>query len=346
MSIPTTEDRIKAALLAYAAGDAAGVPWEGLPPKEIQRDRIAELPNNIAGYQRGDPVGSVSDDTEQTIVVARYLIDQGPVLDPAEFLMRLAATSMRGIGPSTRAAIERFRCTGELYATTGDTNGAPMRILPVGWAISDPVKRREIARGLSRTTHGGERALASACVMAAMASATLEPDATIPSVIEAACIEMTHQQEDLCAPIWRTTGSDMPQAVQAAHTYAMGLNNDMYPPDMDWDMRRKRRFDPVINDHMNLDAVDTVANVVYVLRQTYRSRDRLNRINVADGIRTAVSLGWDTDTVAAMVGGLLGGLTGDVSSIHWLAQTEQPDTAELDAIASGLAQLRKQLDHH
>lgn len=48
------EDRIKAALLAYAAGDAAGVPWEGLPAEKVDVARIAATPNDVAGYQYGD----------------------------------------------------------------------------------------------------------------------------------------------------------------------------------------------------------------------------------------------------------------------------------------------------
>src|SRR4029450_5798060 len=47
--------QVRAAILAYAAGDALGVPWEGKTPEEVDWEALEELP------ARGDwPRGSTS----------------------------------------------------------------------------------------------------------------------------------------------------------------------------------------------------------------------------------------------------------------------------------------------
>ncbi len=156
-------------MLAYAAGDALGVPWEGQPPSAISWEAIDRLPT------RADwPAGATSDDTEQLVLMAGYLTEVGAVVDERRFLTRLAAAlpGMRGTGPSTRAAVERFTATGALRAAGGDTNGAAMRALPIGWAVPAAAaqRRRELSIGLSRTTHGAVGAIGSACAVSAMAS--------------------------------------------------------------------------------------------------------------------------------------------------------------------------------
>jgi ADP-ribosyl-[dinitrogen reductase] hydrolase len=105
---------IRAGILAYAAGDALGVPWEGKTPDEVHWEALEELP------ARGDwPRGSTSDDTDQLMLVARYLAEAKGQVDEQEFLTRLAKAlpRMRGAGPTTKAAVRRFIETGELRAT-------------------------------------------------------------------------------------------------------------------------------------------------------------------------------------------------------------------------------------
>src|SRR5262249_61015795 len=63
--------RIAAAMTAFAAGDALGVPWEGSAPDAIDRDRIIEVPQAPWGWPRG----TTSDDTAQMLLVARLLTD-------------------------------------------------------------------------------------------------------------------------------------------------------------------------------------------------------------------------------------------------------------------------------
>jgi ADP-ribosylglycohydrolase len=57
-------------------------------------------------------------------------------------------------------------------------------------------------------------------------------------------------------------------------------------------------------------------------------------------MRYAVGLGGDTDTVAAITGGILGCRSAEVR-IGWLDQVVLPQAAELDQLAGGLHEIRR-----
>lgn len=182
-------------MIAFAAGDALGVPWEGRPPERIDAAEVVRLP----APDRGWPRGSTSDDTAQMVLVARCLADTGGRPGSMDFLARLAdaAPGVRGLGPTTRRALAYFHATGELpVPSAGDlpTNGAAMRIAPVGWAVPPdrPERRRGLCEALSAATHRAPAAVAAACVIAAMASSAVEDTvegAGAPDLLDVAAAE-------------------------------------------------------------------------------------------------------------------------------------------------------------
>ncbi|TFV55870.1 hypothetical protein E4P42_21255 [Mycobacterium sp. PS03-16] len=299
--VDVTRARIRSGLVAYAAGDAAGVPWEGCTADEIDYAGIDEVPR-----RGGWPRGATSDDTALTLLVVDYLADRGAVVDEHDFLSRLAAAvpGIRGVGPSTHAAVARFRDTGAVHAESGDTNGAAMRALPIGWAVADDDLRRTVTAGLSRTTHGAAPAIAAACVAATMASAAVD-GGSAAVLLDAAAVETGWAEAEFGAG-----------AVGPARRALDGA----------WRPRRSG---------VQLDAAETLAGVITVIRHAADSR-----AGVADALRYAVSLGGDTDTVAAIAGGILGGRESRTPDIPWLARVRMPDAAALDAAADALAALR------
>jgi ADP-ribosylglycohydrolase/tetratricopeptide (TPR) repeat protein len=294
--------RISVGLMAFAAGDALGVPWEGRPSTEIDADRVAEIP-----AQNGWPRGSTSDDTAQMLLVARHLVATGGKPSERAFLDQLARAlpMMRGAGPTTHAAVTRYQKTGQTHATSGETNGALMRILPAGWAIpaTHADRRRDVVARLTRVTHGNPAALAAASAVAAMASYALE-GCPAEDLIEVALSELGHAaQEYAAAAVWQET-------VQAAAEQTWSPGESGVP----------------------LDAVATLAALVHVLA--------VCGDDPGGGMRYAVSLGGDTDTVAAITGGLLGCRASD-PVVEWLGDIVLPDEAELDALAAGLREVRR-----
>jgi hypothetical protein len=181
--------RIEGAMTAYACGDALGVPWESRPGAGARATsgEIEQLPAH-----KEWPRGATSDDTALTLLVAHHLADRDGDGDPDPFLAELAEQepTIRGLGPTTTAAIERFRRGDATAASSGRaTNGAAMRALPVGWVLPhDEAERRgQVTIAMSRATHTEPAAVVAACVIAACASWALE--GTSSSMLLEAAIE-------------------------------------------------------------------------------------------------------------------------------------------------------------
>jgi len=81
-----------------------------------------------------------------------------------------------------------------------------------------------------------------------------------------------------------------------------------------------------------LGATETLAAVLHVLATCGDDAD--------GAMRYAVGLGGDTDTVAAITGGILGCRSAEVR-VGWLDRVMLPDAAELDRVAGGLHEIRR-----
>src|SRR5690242_1680662 len=298
--------RIEGALTAYACGDALGVPWESRPGAGARATsgEIEQLPAH------GEwPRGATSDDTALTLLVARHLADRDGDGDPAAFLAELAGQEpeIRGLGPTT--TIERFRRGDEAAGSSGRaTNGAAMRALTAGWVLphDQAERRRQVAIAMSRATHADPAAVVAACVIAACASWALE-GASPAMVLEAAAEEARQAAQAV------TTDAGMAEMLVqvAAGTWE--------PP----------------ASGISLDPYETAAAVLWCATRAASLRD---------GLANAVQLRGDTDTVAALVGGLMGGnLTAEQVRAelpwHQLVVLPEPASAVADT-ASALATTR------
>lgn len=190
MTVPPRE-RARAALLGLAIGDALGMPTQSLPRREVAArygpllDRLhpAAADHPIA---RGLPAGTVTDDTEQALLLADCLVAGGGRVDPRQWAERLlgweADMRRRGsadlLGPSTRRALDEL-LAGADPRTTGrhaDTNGAAMRIAPVGLAVAagDSERLLDAVIAASAVTHGTGLALSAAAAVATVVSSGLD----------------------------------------------------------------------------------------------------------------------------------------------------------------------------
>lgn len=293
--------RIHAGLLAYIGGDALGLPWEGSPPREVRLDELEALP-----AREGWPSGSTSDDTALTLLVADHLAAARGLGDPRQLLATLAsrAGSIPGLGPSTTRAIAHFMATGTPDDSGHNTNGAPMRALPIGWALPPTAgdQRREWTRALTRVTHTGPDALTAACAVAACAS-------------------------------WAIEGAPVPDLVEVAADEAAAVGRDTDVSDALAAVRQGRWTAP--SEGISLAPGETVAAVLHCCRAAGG--------DLATALRSAVALGGDTDTVAALVGGLLGcRLTpAEVATrLAWLDRVALPPPDDLARLADALAAIR------
>jgi ADP-ribosylglycohydrolase len=194
--------RALGALYGLAIGDALGMPTEAMPRAAI----VARFGPLIEAFEPAPPdnrlaaglaAGTVTDDTEQAMLLARLLIDGDGAIAAAEFASLLLAWeedvrargSLSLLGPSTKRAIAALldgMPPGET-GRSGTTNGAAMRIAPVGVATRaadlDLLTERVVAA--SHVTHNTSVALAGAAAVAAAVSAGLD-GAGLPDAIQTA----------------------------------------------------------------------------------------------------------------------------------------------------------------
>ena len=322
------------ALAGVAIGDAMGMPTQTLP-----RSRIVELYGDIREFRdasAGHPVshglkaGTITDDTEQTLLLARHLIERQGGFDNevwADTLLRWERdTHARGVndllGPSTKRAIEALQrgVPAAEAGRSGVTNGAAMRIVPVGIAVATaPLAGLvDAVEATSSLTHNTGLAIASAAAVAAMVSAALEGadiDSALPVALAA-------------ARLGETRGT-------AAHP---GLLVDRLTAALERAKGRKgREAAAEIAEHIgtSVAAEQSIPMAFAVLR-------------LADGdpwqaALLAANIGDDTDTIGAIACGMAGAFAGfrKIPSAQWhfVAKVNQIDLAP---IVDGLLSLRNQ----
>jgi len=185
-------------LFGEALGDAWGMPALLAPEETWQRyggwiDRFHPGPADHPVHA-GMSAGRVTDDTEQAFALAQAIIADGRVTP--EGVARAVVgwyAAVDGdhspyIGPSTRRAVQAIRHGEPLDRTglRGDTNGAAMRVCPVGLIHPGDVHGAAQDAALSCIpTHNTDVAAAGAAAIAGGIAQALVPAVTLTEIIEA-----------------------------------------------------------------------------------------------------------------------------------------------------------------
>lgn len=200
MNDPRT-DRAAGALYGLALGDALG-----MPTQIMSRAAIAARFGRVTGFEAGPPdnpvaaglpAGSVTDDTDQALIVGRLLAGSGGHIDPSRLAAELleweagmrAKGSLDLLGPSTKAALDAVGRGVPVTETgrTGTTNGAAMRVTPVGVAF--PIRPLDAFLDKvvesCQVTHDTTLGVAGAAAVAAAVSAAVD-GADLPAAMDAA----------------------------------------------------------------------------------------------------------------------------------------------------------------
>jgi ADP-ribosylglycohydrolase len=204
--LPAQQARAAGALYGLAVGDALGMPTQSLPRSVI----VARYGRLLEEFQPGPPdhplaaglpAGAITDDTEQALLLAALIVAGGGGVDAAELARGLLAweesVQARGsldlLGPSTKRALSALLAGADAAdaGRFGVTNGAAMRIAPVGIATActdlDVLVDRVVEA--SRVTHNTGVALAGAAAVAAAVSAGVSGASVaeaVPVAVEAA----------------------------------------------------------------------------------------------------------------------------------------------------------------
>jgi len=328
----SSRDRAVAALQGLAIGDALG-----MPTQLMSREAVAEQFGAITGFEpaaahhplaAGLAAGTVTDDTEQALLVARLLIAGRGTIDQLSlahaFVVWEDGMRKRGsldlLGPSTKRAVEAV-LAGESVAESGRfgvTNGAAMRVAPVGIMLRADDLEALIDRvvDVSAVSHNTSVALAGAAAVAAAVSVGVDGGtlhAAIDRAIEAAALAVHRGYWVAAADV----SSRIRWAVELA------------------------------------DPADPAASLDAIYRLIGTSLATQESVPAAFGVLAtfpnepwravlaAASLGGDSDTVAAMAGTIAGATTGvGAFPEHAIATVTTVNSIDFPTIADSLLALR------
>lgn len=288
------KDALRGVLLGTAVGDALGLPMEGMHSAAIRR-RFGDAAdwNQYRLFGPFSRLGIVSDDTEQSALVAQSLLrgrrdgefDADAVV--RAFRRALVGWFLRlpfGIGLGTLRACLKIALGLRNSGVDTAGNGAVMRAPILGVVLADrPELRREIGKRLARVTHLDPRAIDGALFAAELAAhATIAaPDADPRALIDAALAAtppgaLVDAVADACAG--STDSTDSTGSTGSTGSTSLGTSGFV----------------------MHTAPLTAVAFARY-------------GGDPASAIRWTIAVGGDTDTHAAIVGAWCGALHGEAA---------------------------------
>lgn len=107
----------------------------------------------------------ITDDTQLTIATLDAVLELGHV-DRRTIARRMLSLSVTRMGPTTRASLERYAKGGDFVPQEGSTDGAAMRAGPMGLLFEEPEEVINATAHSSLTTHGESIAISAACAVA------------------------------------------------------------------------------------------------------------------------------------------------------------------------------------
>lgn len=297
----TTRDRALGAFYGLALGDALGMPTQVMSRRDVVRAYGTLTGFAPAGpgnpVSAGMPAGSVTDDTDQAVIVGRLLLEGAGHIDPLRFAHELLAWekdmkakgSFDLLGPSTKAALDRVAqgVPPSEAGRYGTTNGAAMRVTPVGIAFPARPTEAFLDRVVEscQVTHDTTVGIAGAAAVAAAVSTgvgggTLE-DAVAAAVVAArAGAERGH---------W-IAGADIAARIEWASELVKGV------PEAE-----------------ALDLVCSLVGTSVASQESVPAAFAVLSVAGGDPWRStllAANLGGDSDTIGAIAGAIAGSVAG------------------------------------
>ncbi|NHZ85300.1 MAG: hypothetical protein GWP19_05405 [Planctomycetia bacterium] len=313
---------IKGCLVGIAAGDALGMPTSMMSPltiKQVFGKYVTEFLPAPEGHVIHDKMiaGQVTDDTQQTLLIADSIIDKEEV-DPKDIAQRLIrwgeeikAFETMAVGPSSLRALYAIRSGKSIYesGSVGDTNGAVMRIGAVAIYGKGEIKRTVDAVGKAcLPTHNTNIAIAGASAVAMAIGCAINGESNVDVIIE--------------------------KALEAAEL-GMSRGNIWYSASII--ERTKLALKIVVKNAPKEDIMQELYDIIGAGVQvsetvpTCLAITKLTNGDVVEAIQTAVNLGGDCDTIAAITGGICGAISGiDKIPDDWIKLLEKVNPYNFD----------------
>ncbi len=298
-------NHIKSVLFGVAVGDALGVPVEFKSRQAISQNPVKDM----IGYGTYDlPPGTWSDDSSLTFCLAEALTQEFNLNTIGQNFVKWYHENywtphghIFDIGAATIEAVSRLS-NGETPELAGgleerdNGNGSLMRILPlIFYTCNKPVSERyDITKKVSSITHGHPRSVIACFYYLEFAKQILEGN-DIFVIYRNLQVEVLNHLTSLSI---KTSEIEL---------FDRLLKSDIYKLDED-------------QIHSGGYVLHTLEASIWCLLTTNSYKD---------AVLKAVNLGGDTDTTAAVTGGLAGLLYGFESiPLNWITQLAKKDQIE------------------
>jgi len=296
---------VKSALFGVAVGDALGVPHEFSRAEDLRENPVTDM----VGYGTYNlPPGTWSDDSSLTFCLAESLCSGFNTDHMGELFVKwyyqdywTATGEVFDIGIGTRNALYKIKNGTKAELAGGQDekdngNGSLMRILPLVFAIQNlPIEERfERTRQVSSITHGHIRAVMACFYYLEFAKQLIEGKAKF---------DIYKDLQTTLPSFFIKAGID---SAEIAHFDRLLQNNiaDL----------------PLSEIRSGGYVIETIEACIWCLLTTE---------NYKEAVLKAVNLGHDTDTTAAVTGGLAGLLYGiDAIPADWMMKLARLDAIE------------------
>lgn len=302
MSINLNE-RIIGGLYGLLIGDAVGVPYEfKLPAQLPDYDQIDMQPPKAFQKTYSDiPIGTWSDDGAQALCLLASLLNC-KVFKEQDFVNRLSNWYQLGY-----MAVD-------------------FKVFDVGIQTADALSRYKSGIHFNEIANTDERSNGNGSLMRCLPLALWHKGSQsqlIQDAFRQSHLTHAHLRSKLCCAFYCLWANQLLQDVEVNQAWdnALNLLKIHFEDDKD------ALFE--INEHIFADNPFEIKGSGYVVDSLHSAKFALQQNSYADVVKTAISLGNDTDTIACIAGGLAGMIYGFGGiSLDWIDQLRGKDLLE------------------
>lgn len=279
--IKISKNQVMSGFFGFCVGDALGVPAEFLTREELQENLVLSM----KGYGTyNQPPGTWSDDSSLTFCLAESLCNGLNYKDIARKIYKWRYEGYYtpygvafGVGKTTATAIENIKrgenpvqCGGNEEGDNG--NGSLMRVLPLSYFLINTKddEKFNIIHQISSVTHG-------------------------------------HLRSKMACSIYVQFGIELlrGETIREAYIKTQDKINEYYKDEKYEE--ELQNFKRILKEDISLYKKQEIQSTGYVIDTLEASIwSLLNSISYKETVLKAVNLGGDTDTIAAVAGGLAG----------------------------------------
>ncbi|MDB7979300.1 MULTISPECIES: ADP-ribosylglycohydrolase family protein [Faecalicoccus] len=339
------EEKVLGVLGSVAYGDALGSATENLPFDQIRGwfkgpIKNFQIPGDTA-FALGNKAGQVTDDFSQVYFILEEVLKSKTKLTEEVLIKAMIEWSNhheyfdRFAGPTTRGAIAMYKDPHkEMKALPGAvvvdyaskaTNGAAMKIAPA--AILNPCNIESTIQDailMAKVTHDNSLAMSGACATAVACTTGFLENTSIQQSLYAGLYGAIRGEEIAKEKYRWVAGASVVERIKLAFQIALEYKNNK-------EEGLKKLYD-VIGSGLHIsEAVPCAFGIV-----------AMNESNPMQAIVDAANIGYDTDTIAAITGTIVGphiDINDDEFKSH-LSQIETVNNMDLRRLAQQITKLR------